>query len=130
MGKNPYYPPIGNNIHYKYQATPSVKGTQRIRPLSCLLFSQKETDLGIRAATGEAPAGPSSFLFFLKRRATSRVCRPTQHQSRSGPTTQTRSSLVRLKKGIISWRCLWERRFLYKKKTYHSVTDGINPEHK
>ena len=67
---------------------------------------------------GEAPAGPSSFLFFLQRRAThracrstkqqsrpsptSKACRPAQHQFRSGPTTPTRSSPVRLKKGIIS----------------------------
>ena len=74
-------------IHYKYKATPSVKGTlilirrlicnhsQLIRPLSSLSFlPQKETDLGIGAATGEALADPSSFWFFLQRSATPRAC--------------------------------------------------------
>ena len=132
MGKNPYYPPIGNNIRYIYQATPSLKGTQTYAthsPFKQSIFSQKETDLGIGAATGKAPAGPSSFLFLLQRKTTSKACRPAQHQSRSGPTTPTCSSPVRLKKGIISGAvCGNDSSFT--NKADHSVTDGINSEHK
>ena len=94
-------------IHYKYKATPSVKRTQthtqNIRPLAVSLFSQKETDLGIGASTGEALVDPPSFLF-LQRSATPKACEspllrsyfsaddpasnsPARQQSRSGPTT-------------------------------------------
>ena len=115
-------------IHYKYKATPSVKGmqthTQNIRPLAVSLFYQKETDLGIGAATSEALADPSSFLF-LQRSATAEECHPqslritiaavllqrrrsasnspASQQSRSGPTTSTRSTPVPVKKSIISY---------------------------
>ena len=106
-------------IHYKYKVTPSVKGTHVIRPppplkAVNLSLSQKEIDLGIRAATGEALADPPYFLF-LQRRATSRACiptlqqsyfspddsgacRPARHRFRSGPTTPSFFSPVPVEK--------------------------------
>ena len=99
--------------------------------LAFSLFSQKESDLGIGAATGETLVGPSSFWFFLQGSAASKACRSTlqrsypslndlassssaHQQSWSNPATPTRSSPVLVEKGIISWRRLWERQFLHK----------------
>ena len=65
-----YHNPIRKVVmitHYKYQATPSMKGTQTYAthsPSKQLIFShQKETDLGIGAATDEALADPLCHLF-------------------------------------------------------------------
>ena len=66
MVNNPYYPPIGNNIHYKYQATPSVKGTQHIRPLSSLSFLSERNLLRHRSGYGRSPCRPFFFLVLFK----------------------------------------------------------------
>ena len=79
------------NIHYKYKAAPPLKGTPILSNLSTLsLFSQKESDLGIGAATGEALAGPSSYWFFLQESAAS--SRPILQRSYSSPNDPVSSS--------------------------------------
>ena len=118
---------------------------QHIRPLSSLSF-QKETDLGIGAATGDAPVDPFLFLS-LQRSATSKACRPAlqqsnfspddpvacrpaRQQSRSGSTTPTRSSPVPVEKRHHQLAPSVGTTVPLQVKTDHSVTDGINPEHK
>ena len=107
------------NIHYKYKAAPPLKGTPIRSNLSLLpFFSQKESDLGIGAATGKALADPSSFWFFLQGSATSEPAGrhssyPTPVQTIQHPPVQPISSLgptrrphslqpVPVEKGIIN----------------------------
>ena len=61
MGKNPYDPQIGNNIHYKYMATPTVKGTHIQRPILSNLSippSLSEKSLRHQSGYGRSPHRP------------------------------------------------------------------------
>ena len=95
---------------------------------------------------GEALADPPSFLF-LQRSATSRAyrpalqqsyfspddpgaCRPARQQSRSGPTTPTRSGPTTPTNNASSVGAVCGNESSFTNKTDHSVTDGINTEHK
>ena len=101
---------------------------KNIRSLSSLSFSQRGTDLGIGAATGEALADPSSFLY-LQRTIAPNPTDQSNSSPGSGPTTPTRSSPVQLKKASsVGAFCGNDSSFT--NKTDLSVTYGINSEHK
>ena len=74
-------------------------------------------------ATGEAHAGPSSFLFFLQRKDTSH---PEPLDLPNDPNTLQPSPVE--KASSVSAVCGNDSSFT--NKTDHSVTDGINSEHK
>ena len=84
--------------HYKYQATPSVKGTHKTSfPKQLIFFFQQErTDLGI----GEAAGDPhQSFLFLVFTEEFD-----VQNQ-RTEPTNSTSSSLVSIEKALYIYIC-------------------------
>ena len=113
------------------------------------IWSRTPNSVRIRqlGRTGKRGCDTSSFWFFLQRSSTSRACRPatvavlpqtrrrtacrsTQHQPRSGPTTlntlQLSFGLKRHHQLVPSVRMTVPLQV----KTDHSVTDGINSEHK
>ena len=99
MGKNPYHNPIGKNIYYKYQATPPVKGTQKkYSPSKQSIFSLRE-ELTWASERPRAKHPPTLILSCFCRgvQRSEPADRPSNSPS-FGPTTPTRSSLVRLKK--------------------------------